>query len=226
MARNINISKAPIIVQDAVLSQIREGIVRARLTTARSRLDLAEYQSYLNTPVYGSFTFGDLDNPSANNYVDQFGVTKSFTPLRFHECTFQIAQSKNIITTPLQGYNGTIKEYVSDGDFEISIDGQLSGIFNSITKSFSDSSLYPEAYVQDLVRAIKVPSAIPITNNILSTIFDVNYVVVTNYSFPRNTAGMNYQKFKLDLISDRPIEIILSEGDLDNNQKLSDLLTG
>ena len=49
-------------------------------------------------------------------------------------------------------------------------------------------------------------------------------MVVTNFSFPRNTAGMNYQKFTLDLISDRPIEIILSEADLNNNQKISDLL--
>ena len=222
----IKISKAPIIVQDAVLSRIREGIVRARLTPYRSSSDFPEYKSYLNTDVFGSFTFGDIVNLSANNYVDQFGVTKTFTPVRFHECTFQIAQTKNIVTTPLQGYNGTIKEYMSDGDFEISIDGVLSGIFNPITRSFSKSSSYPENYVQDMVRALKVPAAIPVSNNILSTIFGVNYVVVKSYSFPRNTAGMNYQSFKLDLISDRPIEIILTEGDLENNQKLSQLLTG
>jgi len=226
MRGNIHITKAPIIIQDAALSQLREGIVRARLATSFSFLDVSDYQSYLNTPVYGSFTFGDLKNLSANNYIDQFGETKSFTPLKFHECTYQIAQSKNIITTPLQGYNGTIKEYVSDGDFEISIDGVLSGIYNPVSKSFFSSSLYPERYVRDMVRAIKVPAAIPVTNNILGPIFGIDYVVVTSYKFLRDTAGMNYQRFQLNLISDRPIEIVLSEGDLENNQKLSQLLTG
>lgn len=221
-----DIITSPIVLQDAALSRLREGIMRATLSPKRPALNLPDYQSYLNTPVHGSFIFGNLDNPNANNYIDQFGETKSFTPLKFHECTFQISQQKNIITTTLQGYNGSIKEYVSDGDFVISIDGQLSGIYNNTTRSFKSSSLYPEDYVRSMVRAISVPSAIPVSNNILSTIFNVNFVVVTSFSFPRNTAGLNYQKFQLNLISDRPVEIVLSDSDLENNQKLSSLLTG
>lgn len=217
-------NKLNVLVPDAAISQLREGIVRAVLRPKRSSYDIPEYQSYLNTPVYGSFIFGNLDNPNANNYVDQFGEKKSFTPLKFHECTFQIANTKNIITTALQGFNGTIKEYVSDGDYEISIDGILSGVYNSISKSFEASTKYPLNQVKSLVRALKIPAAIPTANNILSSILDINYTVVTSYSFPRNTAGMNYQRFQLNLISDRPVEIVLSEGDLEDNKKLSNLL--
>lgn len=215
-------NKARVLVPDAALSQLREGIVRAVLRPKRSIYDIPEYQSYLNTPVYGSFIFGDLDKPNANNYVDQFGEKKSFTPLQFHECTFNISQTRNIITTTVQGFNGTVKEYVSDGDFQIAIDGVLSGVYNG--KSFESSTKYPVGLVNSLIRAIQIPSAIPVSNNILSSIFNINYVVVTSYSFPRNTAGMNYQRFQLNLISDRPVEIVLSEGDLEDNKKLSNLL--
>lgn len=224
MADKIKISKTPIILKDAAVSHLREGILRATLAPKRTSLNRAEYRSYLNTPVHGSFIFGDLSNSAANNYIDPFGETRSFTPLKFHECTFRVALTKNIIKTPLQGYNGTVKEYISDGDFEIAIDGVLSGVYNSITRSFEASSLYPEEYVRDLVAALKVPAAIPVSNNILSVIFEINYVVVANYVFSRDTAGMNYQRFSLNLISDRPIEIVLKEGDLENDQKLADLL--
>lgn len=216
----------PILVKDAAISRLREGIVRAALTPSRQARDRKEYDSYLNTPVYGSFIFGNIQNKSANNYIDQFGETKSFTPLRFHECTFQISQSKNIVTTALQGINGTVKEYASDGDLQISINGKISGVYNSISDSFESSSLYPSSYVQDLVAALKVPAHIPISNEILAKYFNTHYAVVTNYSFPRATAGMNYQDFTIDLISDRPLEIVLSEADLENNQTIADLIGG
>lgn len=221
---NVNLPQAPIVLKDAAISQLRNNVIRAALTPFRTNFNREEYKSYLNTPVFGSFIFGDLQNKSANNYVDQFGETKNFTPLKFHECTYQISQSKNTVTTVLQGFNGTVKEYVSDGDFSISIDGRVSGVYDSVTDSFRSSSQYPAEYVQDLVAALKVPAAIPMSNQILSGIFGINFVVVTNFAFQRNTAGMNYQNFTLDLISDRPIEIVLSEADLENNQKISDLL--
>ena len=217
-------NKLKIVLPDAALSRLRAGIVRGVLTPARTSFDYPDYKSYLNTPVYGSFIFGDLKNKGSNNYIDQFGETKSYTPLKFHECTFRVSQTKNIVTTTLQGFNGTIKEYVSDGDFEIAIDGVLSGIYNTSTGTFESSSLYPLDYVQTLVRALRIPSSIPISNNILSQVFNITDVVVTSYTFPRDTAGMNYQRFQLNLISDRPVEIVLSEGDLENNQKLSELL--
>lgn len=228
---NVDLPQGVGVLKDAAISQLRNNVLRAALIPFRTNFNREEYKSYLNTPVFGSFIFGDLSQVvhrgaggSSNNYVDQFGETKSFTPLRFHECTYQVSQTKNIVTTVLQGFNGTVKEYVSDGDFQISIDGQLSGVYDPITDSFRSASHYPAEYVQDLVAALKIPSAIPISNQILSGIFGINFVVVTNFAFQRNTAGMNFQRFTLDLISDRPIEIVLSEADLDNNQKISDLL--
>ena len=185
VAGNINLPQAPIVLADAAISQLRNGVVRAALIPYSTNYNREEYKSYLNTPVYGSFIFGDIQNKSANNYVDQFGETKSFTPLRFHECTYQVSQSKNIVTTPLQGFNGTVKEYMSDGDFQISIDGRLSGVYDNVTDSFRSSSLYPHEYVKSLVAALRVPAAIPVSNQILSGILGVNFAVVTDFSLPR-----------------------------------------
>lgn len=220
----INLPQIPIRLVDAAVSQLRNGLVRAALRPFARNFDAPEYQSYLDTPVYGSFIFGDIQNESANNYVDQFGVTQEFKPLRFHECTYQISLSKNIVTTVLQGFNGTVKEYVSDGDLNISINGRLSGIYDSISDSFRSTTFYPAEYVQKMIAILQVPASIPISNQIVSGLFGVNFVTVTNAEFQRNTAGLNFQDFSIDLISDRPIEIVLSEADLDNNQKIADII--
>ena len=47
--------------------------------------------------------------------------------VELYECIITINQEKNIVTTPLQGRDGTIKEYISDGDFTISVDAAVCG---------------------------------------------------------------------------------------------------
>jgi hypothetical protein len=36
-----------------------------------------------------------------------------------------VSMKKNIVMTPVQGKNGSFKEYISDGDFEVTISGRL-----------------------------------------------------------------------------------------------------
>lgn len=42
--------------------------------------------------------------------------------LLFQEVVISVSQERNIVTTSLQGRDGTIKEYISNGDYGITLD--------------------------------------------------------------------------------------------------------
>jgi hypothetical protein len=107
-----------------------------------------------------------------------------------------VSQSKNIVKTPIQGRNGTVKEYVSDGDFQIDISGKI----------VADSNNYPETEVNELVRILKSPIPIPIISEFLQW-FDIHEIVVENYNVPQIMGVRNEQIFSIQCVSDTPVEL-------------------
>lgn len=112
-----------------------------------------------------------------------------------------VTQTKNIITTPIQGRNGTVKEYISDGDYAIDIEGVIATRDNT----------YPESEVKALSRILKAPVPIKITSKFF-TYFGISDVVVTNYEIPQQRGFENIQPFTFTCISDTPLE--LQEGEI------------
>ncbi len=145
----------------------------------------------LGTPVFSNLEF------PAGNYKTLDGDIISFDGLVIDTVLFSIQQSKNIVTTPVQGKNGTQKEYVSDGDYNITVDGVLVGGF---------SNVYPEVDVNTLKEIVKVPETLKIISEFLDH-FEINDVVITNFDFPQLSGSRNIQNFKLNLLSDTPIEL-------------------
>ena len=76
-------------------------------------------RSTFGTPIFSNLILGDPDNESNNTYTDFDGNLINYPTLRIDTVMFVVNLSKNIIKTATQGRNGTIKEYVSDGAFEI-----------------------------------------------------------------------------------------------------------
>lgn len=107
-----------------------------------------------------------------------------------------VTQSKNIITTPIQGRNGSVKEYVSDGDYQIEIEGVLATRDNS----------YPIDDVNNLIQILKAPVAIKMVSKYLAH-FGISDVVVTGYEMPQATGYENMQQFRISGLSDKPLEL-------------------
>jgi hypothetical protein len=110
----------------------------------------------------------------------------------------EVNQPKNIVKTSVAGRNGTVKEYVSDSDFEISITGMLVGRHANIPPDIVDKI--------QLTEILKAPVAVPISCNFLDML-NINSVVVTDYKFnqiegTRNAIGVN-----ISCVSDEPFEI-------------------
>jgi len=160
--------------------------------------DTADKQSLLNTPVYDSIIFGELNG--TNIYKDINGTEFSFKPLQIDLAIITISQTKNIVTTAIQGKNGTIKEFIADGDYQISISGII----------WINDNIYPEDDVQTLINILKIPQSIKIFSNFVN-MFGISEIVITDYSLPQQEGLRNQQAFTINAISDAPINLEVIE---------------
>lgn len=121
--------------------------------------------------------------------------------LRADMVLINVGMSKNIIKTAIQGMNGTVKEYISDGDYTINIKGAL----------ISDikSNNYPEDEVLTLIEICKKQESIRVESGFLNR-FDIDDIVIENYKLEAGEATRNIQFFDINAISDTPEELIFN----------------
>lgn len=95
--------------------------------------------------------------------------------------------------------NGTIKERWSQDDYEVTIQGVVSG---------SDESKYPENYLRKLVELFDERQAVEVEQGILQ-VFGIHYLAIESASFP-HTKGLNNQNYEIKAYSDNPVELLIS----------------
>lgn len=141
--------------------------------------------SWLGTPVWSSLTLRTSDN------------TASF----YFDCVLLIvSQTKNIVTTAVTGRNGTFKEYISDGDYNVTIRAIVAG----------RGEYYPESDVQDLIDVLKKGESLIAVSDYLR-MFGIHNLVVQGYNLPQNEQFMNVQNVEITALSDEPIELIIED---------------
>lgn len=130
------------------------------------------------------------------SYLDNFRIEGG---LEIDTVLIEISQAKNIVKTAIEGRNGTVKEYISDGDYEITMRGAIVG---------KNAMQYPLEEVEGLIEILKVPDDIEIVSSFLQ-LFGIQNVVVESYSLPQTEGVMNMQMFEIKLVSDTPIELVI-----------------
>lgn len=170
-------------------------------------------------PFKVSETIGPEGNPEFQNLKDLEGqqwltslllsytdeTTQDNYQFEFIECIITINQEKNIVTTPLQGRNGAIKEYISDGDYSITVDA---GINNYKEGDDTGASLgYPIEKVKDLQKILKLPETLSVQSDFLE-VFKIRSVVVKSFYLSQETHS-NRQSIQILMLSDEPYEIKL-----------------
>ena len=124
-------------------------------------------------------------------------LSTSNTELLLDTAILSISQSKNIVTTTLQGRDGTVKEYISDGDYEINIKGVLDS---------GNMFVYPESLVKRLKSICDIKGNIQLRSP-FSEMLGITEAVITGYSFSQVPAGYNVQPYDITLLSDVPLII-------------------
>lgn len=170
--------------------------------------DSTDFRSYLGTPVYSPLEFLKTSGTSLDNSLG-VGEAKGNSDvfLRVDTVLFVVSQSKNIVKTPIMGRNGTVKEYISEGDYMIDIRGVIVG-------------QYPEIFPRDEVRLLNellsLPKAIPVACEFLQ-IFGIDSLVVEGFTIAQKLGSRNEVPFEIQALSDLAEEITLNPNDQINN---------
>ena len=121
----------------------------------------------------------------------------------------EVNQTKNIITTPIQGRDGTVKEFISRGDYLISLSGIITGKMDEETGEVRDiGNVYPEDDVNKLITICEVPGSLDVTSTFLGMFLkEDSNVVITDYNIPQQIGVRNFQTFTINMLSDTPINL-------------------
>jgi len=180
-----------------------EGRSEDNIIADKIRTESADVYSMLGTPVLDQVqiqagSYFEIEDVRGQNPISYEGIVMQTALL-------DVSMSKNIITTQIQGLDGTIKEFVSQGDFVINISGNIVGETegNSVK---SIGQIYPKIDTERLIQICKAPSPITITSGFLQQ-FGINQAVITNYKFAQLEGSRSQQPFQLTLLSDNPINL-------------------
>lgn len=138
--------------------------------------------SVLGTPVYDNLT---IDTDGENLRIDTVLIT--------------VSQTKNIVKTAIQGLAGTVKEYISDGDYIIKINGIIAG----------EGLEYPTDDVNTLIEILKRAEKVRVTSKFLQ-LFGIDDIVIESYEMKQDEF-INMQSFEITAVSDKPIELLLNK---------------
>lgn len=163
------------------------------------QIDPALYKSVLGTPVFTDLTIGDKVNTQYNQWTDQNGRVHSFTPMTFVAVLMNVSFPKDIVKTKIQGRPGSVKEYIGEGDAEISINGIIT----------APNGHYPIDEVKQLQMIRKAPIPIVVTSWYLQNL-DVDMIVIEDLEIGQDEGGYSYQTFSIKASSDLPVELKLS----------------
>lgn len=156
--------------------------------------DKSELTSMLGTEVLDTLEF-DADSDERGN---------RYNGLRIDAVLLTVSQTKNIVKTSIQGRNGTVKEYISDGDYMITVTGVIIGESLKSGDSFSMKDIgnrYPEKDVEELKQIMIIDDTVKVTSKFLNR-FGIENVVIESYRFEQIAGMYNTQAFEIQMLSD------------------------
>ena len=165
--------------------------------------ELIQDKSDLKPSMFGTPVFSNLEiKPFSYDTLDGENIQIA-NGIIIDTVIITVTQTKNIVKTPIQGRNGTVKEYVSDGDYLIEISGAI----------VSPDRTYPQTEVNELIQILKAPLAIPADSLISEYLnwFDIHSIVIESYDFPQTEGTRNQQEFRISAVSDIPVELEIDE---------------
>ena len=175
--------------QSQAANRIKSAIIKANITPLQ---DFAP-DGFVNSAMFGTPVY---DQVVLKTSIDAVNINEV---IKFDSVLVTVNQTRNIVTTPIQGRNGTVKEYISDGDFDINISGVLTETHSLRT---------PKEIIETLYTMLSLPNEIVIVSDFLS-LFKIQYAVVRAYKFNQIEGHVNQIQMDINLLSDEPVELKL-----------------
>lgn len=117
--------------------------------------------------------------------------------LVINDAKITLSQRKNVVITDIAGRNGSVKEYINTGDYNIRVQGMLvAEVLN----------VFPNVKVKEFRRICELEREIIVSSSFLNH-FNITKVVILDYQVAEQEAIRNAVPFTLEMVSDTPIEI-------------------
>ena len=147
--------------------------------------------AFFGTPVFSNLVF------KKGSYKANNGTIVEYPEVILDTVLCDVNMQKNIIKTVVQGRNGSVKEYISNGDYSINIRG---GIFSLNPEE------YPRQDVSALISICNAPNELEIVSWFLQ-MFGINNIVIESFDFVQQEGYQSCQLFTMQCVSDEPIQL-------------------
>lgn len=164
-------------------------------------LNLGVGQS-LGNKVFSNF---EIDAKSFRNVPGYEGMVDN---LVFDTVLFTVRNNKNIVITPVQGRNGTVKEYISGGDSNISIRGVIAGKRGIYPMTGTNVNGKDVNSVEMMSKACNAPISLNVNSWYLNAL-GIYQIVVTSFELPQTQGMYETQFFEIEALSDEPFIVNL-----------------
>lgn len=115
--------------------------------------------------------------------------------LVMNDAVCAISRSRNIVETQIVGMEGTIKEYIDEGDYQVNITVGIAAVRDGVIVDE-----YPSDGICRLRKFFDEKDAIQVHSEFLK-IFDIDRLVIKSFSVSQTTA-LNYQSVSISAESD------------------------
>ena len=151
-------------------------------------------KSQLGTPIWTNliFTPANYTDPITNESLD-VPTGADGNSFMLTSVILTVTGNKNIIATPIQGRNSTVKEYIARNDYKINIKGGLFGGNQKRTDIAND--LNRLRAIWEFNQSIQVQA--PVLQE-----WGISSIVIEDISIPESMGGYSYQMFEINAISD------------------------
>ena len=133
--------------------------------------------------------------------------TSSGRVVTLADAVVRVSQEADIVKTRMAGMDGTVKEYVGRGDWQLEIIIGVQAIDEDGGYQITDG--YPDQQVADLRRILTDGSTLEVQSPFLAA-FGIGRIVVTRISADQDTAS-NYQTLRVDALSDEDYSLTGAE---------------
>ena len=166
-------------------------------------------------PIFDEFTFlADSVNKLSYEMPSEYGKNSIIiiAPFTFETALIEINQTKNIVKTSISGLNGTVKEYMSNGDFIVNLKGVIVGDVANQRPDRND--------LNALVAFLNAPLTIPISCSFCEEL-KISSVVIESYRLGQREGARNVIDIDINMVSDSPIQLSVSaeQKDIFSNRK-------
>lgn len=154
----------------------------------------------------------DVKSPFADKsiWADRYELcelafkTESGDELVMNDAVVALTRARNIVTTAMVGMNGTVKEYINDGDYQLNIMVGVQALKDGVIVDE-----YPTEGIQNLRKYFDESKSIEVQSKFLE-LFDIHNIVIKEFNVVQATES-NYQPISITALSDTDYNVYSTE---------------